>query len=67
LSKAPGPGATRIEVKHVANPLVTGFVGMAGDHHAVTALRIDVEGFDVVEHIESVAEELQILNIGKTR
>jgi len=62
-----GPSATRIEVKHVADPLVTGFVRMAGDYHAATALQIDADQFDVVEHIKIVPEELQLLDIGKIR
>jgi hypothetical protein len=40
---------------------------MPSDDHAVTALRIDLEGFDVVEHVKSVAEEFQIPNIRKGR
>ena len=64
-SKAPGACATGIEVQHIANPLVTGFVGVASNHHAVAALRIEVEGFDIVEHVNGLAEKLQISSIGK--
>src|SRR5690554_5852637 len=40
---------------------------MAGDHHAVSALRIEVEGFDFVKHVKGVAEKFQILNIRERR
>ena len=40
-------------------------MGVASNHHAVAALRIEVEGFDIVEHVKGLAEKLQISSIGK--